>query len=54
MEKKIRILHVDVNVFDRKLVKDILKNAQDQFIIAEAESSDKLIMLLAKRTMKLY
>jgi len=41
MKAKIRILHVDDNVYDRQLVKDALEIEQGTFEIVEAENREK-------------
>jgi PAS domain S-box-containing protein len=46
MDGKIRILHVDDNVHDRKLVRDVLEKENRGFEIIEADRRDKFIKCL--------
>ncbi|HLO59235.1 MAG TPA: PAS domain S-box protein [Bacteroidales bacterium] len=46
MEDKIRILYVDDNMHDRKLVRDLLINHHSVFEVKEAESREKFIKYL--------
>jgi two-component system response regulator len=41
MKRKIRILHIDDNIHDRKLVKDVLQKESKEFEVIEASSREK-------------
>jgi PAS domain S-box-containing protein len=46
MKRNIRILHVDDNVHDRKLVRDVLEKEQCGFELIEADSREKFVKYL--------
>jgi PAS domain S-box-containing protein len=48
MEGKIRILHVDENVSDRKLIRDVLEKEHNRFDLIEADSGKKFIKYLSE------
>jgi len=48
MEKKIRVLHIDDNIHDRQLIKDVLQKEHGGFYIVEADSREKFEQHLAE------
>ena len=49
MREKIRVLHIDDNLHDRKLVKDVLLNEHDGFEVVEADDREKFIKHLNEK-----
>lgn len=49
MKAKVRVLHIDDNIHDRKLVKDALQKEHDGFQVAEADSREKFENYLAEQ-----
>jgi PAS domain S-box-containing protein len=49
METKVRVLHIDDNIHDRKLVKDALQKEHDGFEVTEADSREKFEKYLAEQ-----
>lgn len=48
MKTKVRILHIDDNIHDRKLVKDALQKEHDEFEVVEADNREKFEQHLAE------
>lgn len=49
MKAKIRVLHIDDSIHDRKLVKDALLNEHDGFEVVEADDREKFIQHLNEK-----
>ncbi len=49
MREKIRVLHIDDNLHDRKLVKDVLLNEYDGFEVVEADNRENFLLHLNEK-----
>jgi len=49
MKKKIRVLHIDDSMHDRKLVKDVLLNEYDGFEVVEADNRENFLQHLNEK-----